>query len=117
MTSAQFDLVFATLAHAGRRRMLDLIQAAPGMSVKALTTHFPEMSRIAVLKHVRALEAAELCISKKVGRTRQLFFNPIPIQTIYDRWTNDYSAFWSSRVADIKNRVETRAEKKDHRRA
>jgi predicted transcriptional regulator len=116
MNGDQFDLVFATLAHAGRRRMLDLIQAAPGMSVKALTTHF-DMSRIAVLKHVRTLEAADLVISKKAGRTRQLFFNPVPIQMIYDRWTDAYSAFWSQRVTDIKNRVEDRAETKDNRSA
>ncbi len=116
MTSDQFDHVFATLSHAGRRQMLDLIQMAPGMSVKALTSHF-EMSRIAVLKHVRALEAADLVISKKTGRTRQLFFNPVPIQMIYDRWTDAYSAFWSQRVTDIKNRVERRAESKDHRSA
>ena len=116
MNSEQFDLVFATLAHAGRRRMLDLIQTAPGMSVRALTTHF-EMSRVAVLKHVRALEASSLVISKKVGRTRQLFFNPVPIQMIHDRWTDAYSAFWSERVTDIKNRAEHRAEKKDNRSA
>ena len=99
MDSGQFDLVFATLAHAARRRMLDLVKTAPGISVKALTSHFPEMSRIAVLKHVNALEAADLLLSKKEGRTRQLFFNPIPIQMIYDRWTDEYSAFWSSRMA------------------
>ena len=69
MNAAQVDLLFAVLAHAGRRRMLDLVMAAPGMSVKALTSHF-DMSRIAVLKHVRALEDAELLLSKKEGRTR-----------------------------------------------
>ena len=117
MKADQMDLVFATLAHAARRRMLDLVQGAPGMSVSALTTHFREMSRIAVLKHIRALEAAELIISKKTGRTRQLFFNPIPIQFIYDRWTNDYSQFWSERMTDLKQRLEAREESQENRSA
>lgn len=116
MDSSAFDLVFQCLAHAARRRVLDLVQAAPGMTVKALSSHF-DMSRIAVMKHLKALEAADLILSKKVGRTRQLFFNPVPIQMIYDRWTDRYSAFFASRVADIKDRVESHAESKDHKSA
>ncbi len=108
MKDKQVDLVFSVLAHAARRRMLDLVMQAPGISVSALGTHF-DMSRIAVLKHIHVLEKAELLISKKEGRTRHLYFNPIPIQMIYDRWTTQYSAFWSSHMADIKDRVETRA--------
>jgi len=108
MQASDVDLLFSTLAHAGRRRMLDLVMAAPGMSVSALATHF-EMSRIAVLKHVQALEAAELLLSKKEGRTRHLYFNPVPIQLIHDRWTTKYSEFWAGRMVDIQARVERRA--------
>jgi len=88
--------------------MLDLVMASPGIRVGALASHF-ELSRIAVLKHVRILERAELLISKKVGRVRHLYFNPVPIQRIYDRWTDRYRAFWASRVVDVKTRVERRA--------
>lgn len=108
MNADAVDQLFATLAHAGRRRMLDLVMAAPGMSVSALATHF-DMSRIAVLKHVRALEAAELLITRKQGRTRRLYFNPVPIQQIHDRWTTKYSAFWAETMVDIQARVERRA--------
>lgn len=114
MESAELDLLFATLAHPDRRRMIDLLIEGPGMSLKALASHF-ETSRIAVLKHVRALEAAELVLSKKVGRTRHLYFNPVPIQRVHDRWTTRYSAFWSGRLADVKERVEGRAERKTKR--
>ena len=79
-----------------------------GISVSALATHF-DMSRIAVLKHVQALEAAELLLSKKEGRTRHLYFNPVPIQLIHDRWTTKYSEFWAGRMVDIQARVERRA--------
>lgn len=117
MNSEQCNLLFAALAHPARRQMLDLVQAAPGMTIKALTSHFPELSRVMVLKHIRALEACELLLSKKEGRSRLLFFNPIPIQVIYDRWTDRYAAFWSGRMADLKDRVESRQSNKEGRSA
>jgi len=117
MNDERTDLLLSALAHSGRRRMLDLLMEAPGMSVKALASHF-EMSRIGVLKHIRVLEEAELVLSRKSGRTRSLFFNPIPIQLMHDRWTTQYSAFWTERMVDIKARVEERvAEQKDHKSA
>jgi predicted transcriptional regulator len=79
------------------------------MSVKALASHF-EVSRIAVMKHLRALEECQLVLSKKVGRTRHLFFNPVSIQLVYDRWSTKFSSFWSGHLADIKARVELHAE-------
>ena len=117
MNDEQVDRLFATLAHSLRRRMLDLIQAAPGMTVTALGTHF-DVSRIAVLKHLRVLENADLVLSRKQGRSRHLFFNPVPIQQIHDRWTTQYSAFWSERMVDIQARVEgDAADLKDKRSA
>ncbi len=110
---AQSDLVFSALAHAARRRILDLLVEAPGASVKAIASHFP-FSRIATLKHLKVLEEAGLLLSEKEGRTRRLYFNPIPIQQIYERWTDDYSAFWSGRMTDLQARVEARETKRDH---
>lgn len=116
MKSEQLDHLFAALAHPARRRILDLLMQGPGMSVKALASHF-DMSRIGVMKHLRALEECELVLSKKSGRTRQLYFNAVPIQLVYDRWTTQYSAFWSSRLADIKSRVENPAESGENQSA
>ncbi len=116
MESNQQDHLFAALAHPARRRMLDLMVEVPAISVKALASHF-DMSRIGVMKHLKVLEEAGLLLSKKEGRTRHLFFNPVPIQLIYDRWTTQYSQFWSSRLADIKTRVETRAESGENKSA
>ncbi len=117
MNDDRLDALLAALAHRGRRRMLDLLMAAPGMSVKALASHF-EMSRIGVLKHVDLLEAAELVVSRRRGRTRHLYFNPVPIQLLRDRWTTHYSAFFAERVVDVKARVEGRArEAEEHKSA
>lgn len=111
-----FDAIFAALAHADRRRMLDLLVQAPGLSVRALSSHFA-CSRVMVLKHLRVLAAAELVISERAGRERRLYFNPMPIQLIYDRWTDQYSGFWAARLADLKTRVESQASDREQKRA
>lgn len=114
MKSDAQDLVFAALAHPARRKILDLLVQAPGASVKAVASHF-DFSRIAVLKHLKTLEEAQLVISEKEGRTRHLWFNVIPIQQIYDRWTTRYSSFWAERLTDIQARVEHKKKgKKKH---
>jgi predicted transcriptional regulator len=104
------DAVFQALANRHRRKMLDLVKSMPGCSVNDVCNSF-DMSRIAVMKHLRILEDAGLLISRKPGRTRELFFNAVPIQLIYDRWTTEYSQFWASQLADLKFRVEAAATK------
>ena len=99
------DAVFHALAHRARRRMLDILTATPGLSVGDVSDRF-EISRVAVMKHLRALEAAGLVISKAEGRTRRLFANVAPIQMIHDRWTSEYSRFWARRVTDVKYALE-----------
>lgn len=117
MDGNRVDALLSALAHSGRRRMLDLLMARPGMKVTELAGHFP-MSRIAVIKHLRVLEGVDLVLSRKDGRCRLLFFNPVPIQLLHDRWTDEYSAFWSGRMADIKSRVESRGiEREEHKSA
>jgi len=112
----QTDAVFNALAHPVRRRVLDLLTASPGMSVKGVASHF-EMSRIGVMKHLSALERAGLVLSERDGRTRRLYFNVIPIQQIYDRWTDDYSSFWAGRMTDVQARVQANEKAKETKRA
>ena len=100
--------VFGALANEGRRRILDILQDQPGCSVNHVADHF-ETSRIAVMKHLRVLEAAGLVRSQKHGRTRALYFNPVPIQQIYDRWTTEYSALWASKLTRVKYAVESKS--------
>ena len=104
------NAVFHALAHAHRRHMLDLIKGMPGCSVNDVCKYF-DTSRIAVMKHLRVLEEAELLISQKSGRSRELYFNAAPIQLIYDRWTTEYSAFWASHANDIKFAAEAKSRK------
>jgi DNA-binding transcriptional ArsR family regulator len=110
LNNRDMDLVFQALAHHSRRHMLDIVKECPGIGVGALATEF-DVSRIAVMKHLGILEQAELLVSEKDGRTRRLYFNAVPIQMIHDRWTTEYSAYWSGNLARIKYQSEIRARK------
>jgi predicted transcriptional regulator len=106
MKPESMDQLFQALAHRSRRKILDLVGSMPGCSVNDVCRHF-ETSRIAVIKHLRVLEATQLILVQKNGRRRELYFNVVPIQLIYDRWTSQYSAFWASRAADLKFQIES----------
>jgi DNA-binding transcriptional ArsR family regulator len=103
---ADMALVFDALGNATRRRILDLVKEEPGCTVGWLASHF-DTTRIAVMHHLKQLEECGLVVSRKEGRTRLLYHNPVPIQLIYDRWTNEYSGFWASKMADVKYAVES----------
>jgi len=105
------DEVFRALASESRRRILDIVKDKPGCSVNHVATFF-RTSRIAVMKHLRVLAEARLVTSRKEGRTRRLYFNAVPIQMIYDRWTTEYSAYWASRLAKVKYKVERRGKRR-----
>ena len=104
------DTVFQALAHESRRRILDLVKESPGLSVGAVAAEF-DVTRIAVMKHLAMLEDADLLISEKDGRTRRLYFNAVPIQMIYDRWTTEYSAYWAGTMTRIKYLAEAKSGK------
>jgi DNA-binding transcriptional ArsR family regulator len=103
------DAVFAALAHETRRRILDVLKARPGAGVGEIASEF-DVSRIAIMKHLAVLEAANLIVSEKDGRTRRLWFNAAPIQMIHERWTTEYSAYWAGELTRLKYLAEARAQ-------
>jgi DNA-binding transcriptional ArsR family regulator len=105
--------VFDALGSATRRRILDIVKGEPGCTVGAVAAQF-DTTRIAVMRHIRVLEDAGLLLSRKDGRKRCLYHNAAPIQMIYDRWTTEFSAFWTSQMADVKYRVEGHAKREKH---
>lgn len=107
MKPDSMDRLFQALASAPRREILDIVRDKPGCSVMHVCKYF-DVSRIAVMKHLNVLEKAGLLISEKHGRTRRLYFNAIPIQMIYERWTSEYSALWAGRLTEFKRRAESR---------
>lgn len=104
-TNDDMDRVFTALSHTSRRKMLDHLRDTPGMTVGELASQF-DVTRIAVMNHLKVLEEAQLVISEKQGRSRKLYLNAAPIQMIYDRWTDTFSAHWLDRMSLIKQVAE-----------
>lgn len=107
------DRVFHALAHDIRREILDYVVANPGCSAGEIAEQFT-ISRIAVRKHIKLLSEAQLLVLEKSGRHCFHYFNAIPIQTIYDRWTNQYSQFFASKLNAFKFQIESDATEDSH---
>lgn len=105
ITNDDMDLVFHALAHKTRRRILDLVRDQPGQGVGELAKTF-DVSRIAIMNHLKVLEEAGLLVSQKDGRTRRLYLNAMPIQAIHERWIDAYSGVWADRLSFIKQTAE-----------
>ena len=105
ITNDDMDLVFHALAHQTRRRILDLVRDKPGQSVGELAQAF-DVSRIAIMNHLKVLEEAGLLISQKDGRTRRLYLNAMPIQAFHERWIDAFSEAWADRLSFIKQTAE-----------
>lgn len=114
MTDGELDIVFHALAHAARRRILDLVTAEPGLTVGRLSANF-DVSRIAIMNHLAVLEQAKLVVSSREGRSRRLYVNTVPIRAIYERWTTEFAGHWAGHLLRIKQAAES-AIAKDQRR-
>ena len=99
------DPVFRALADPSRRRILDLVKARPGTTVGELGERFA-FSRFAVMKHLKILEEVGLLVHRRDGKSKRLYLNAVPLQTIYDRWISQYSALWAARLTSWKYQLE-----------
>ncbi len=101
----EHESVFRALADESRRQLLDLLFARDGRTLTELEAELP-MTRFGVMKHLHVLEAAGLITTRKVGREKLHYLNPVPIQFITDRWINKYAAARVSALADLKTVLE-----------
>jgi DNA-binding transcriptional ArsR family regulator len=99
------DAVFRALADRSRRRLLDRLHARNGQALGELCEGL-EMSRQAVSKHLAILEEANLVVSRKEGRIRLHFINPVPINNIAERWIGKFERGRLQALADIKTKLE-----------
>src|SRR5205823_9439798 len=100
------DDVFKALADPSRRLLLDSLFAEDGQTLGELSARLPGMTRFGVMKHLRILESAGLVMTRKVGRERLHYLNPVPIRLIHDRWIGKYAEPWSGALADLKVSLE-----------
>ena len=102
------DLVFRALADPTRRALLDELFARDGQTLVSLTARH-HMTRIAVAKHLKILEDAGLVVTRRQGREKLHFLNPVPIRLIHDRWIDKYTEHRVAALADLKHELEESA--------
>jgi uncharacterized protein YndB with AHSA1/START domain/DNA-binding transcriptional ArsR family regulator len=100
------DKVFKALADPTRRNLLDALFERDGQTLSALEERLP-MTRFGVMKHLRLLEEAGLVVTRKEGREKRHFLNPVPIRLIHDRWVNKYTERWAATLTGLKRELET----------
>ena len=104
------DEVFRALADPTRRSLLDELFREDGQSLNALVARF-ELTRFGVMKHLKLLEEAGLVVTRRRGREKLHFLNPVPIRLVHDRWVSKYAEPWAAALSDLKQRLETTMEK------
>jgi uncharacterized protein YndB with AHSA1/START domain len=104
------DAVFRALADPTRRSLLDELFREDGQTLSALEVGF-SMSRFGVMKHLKQLEAAGLVVTKRRGREKLHFLNPVPIRLLHDRWVSKYTEPWAAALIGLKSRLESPMEK------
>jgi uncharacterized protein YndB with AHSA1/START domain/DNA-binding transcriptional ArsR family regulator len=104
------DAVFRALADPTRRSLLDELFREDGQTLSALEGRLP-MTRFGVMKHLKQLEEAGLVVTRRRGREKLHFLNPVPIRLVHDRWVSKYAEPWSAALSDLKHRMENSMEK------
>jgi len=99
------DEVFRALAAPTRRKLLDELFRRDGQTLSELESRLP-MSRFGVMKHLAVLEEAGLVVTRRRGREKLHFLNPVPIRLVYERWVNKYTEPWAATLTGIKRELE-----------
>jgi uncharacterized protein YndB with AHSA1/START domain len=99
------DAVFKALADPTRRSLLDALFAQDGQTLRSLERRLP-MTRFGVMKHLRVLEEASLVTTRRRGREKLHFLNPVPIRLVHDRWVSKYAGPWAAALSELKTAIE-----------
>ncbi|MFL5837717.1 MAG: ArsR/SmtB family transcription factor [Solirubrobacteraceae bacterium] len=103
--------VFRALADPTRRSLLDELFGKDGQTLSALQARVP-MTRFGVMKHLKVLEEAGLVVTRRRGREKLHFLNPVPIRLVHDRWVSKYAEPWAATLSGLKRRLEDRTMEK-----
>jgi uncharacterized protein YndB with AHSA1/START domain len=100
------DAVFRALADPTRRSLLDGLLRHDGQTLSELEARLP-MTRFGVMKHLKVLEDAGLVVTKRRGREKLHFLNPVPIRLIHDRWVSTFAVPWAAALSNLKQSLES----------
>jgi len=99
------------LADPTRRSLLDELFKQDGQTLSALVQRLP-MTRFGVMKHLRLLEEAGLVVTRRRGREKLHFLNPVPIRLVHDRWVSKYAEPWAATLSELKSKLEEKTMEK-----
>jgi DNA-binding transcriptional ArsR family regulator len=99
------DRVFKALADPTRRVLLDRLFTRDGQTLTQLESEL-DMTRFGVMKHLRLLEEAGLVVTRREGREKRHFLNPVPIRLVHDRWIDKFTERRVSALTDLKRQLE-----------
>jgi uncharacterized protein YndB with AHSA1/START domain/DNA-binding transcriptional ArsR family regulator len=97
---------FRALADPSRRLLLDRLFERDGQTLGELTGHLPAMTRFGVMRHLGVLESAGLISTRREGREKRHFLNPVPIRLMHDRWISKYAAPVLGAMSALKGHLE-----------
>ena len=103
----EMDAVFRALADPTRRLLLDSLFAVDGQTAGELCARVPEMTRFGVTKHLGVLEGAGLVTTRRAGRTKLHYLNPVPIGLVADRWISKYAEPFTQAMVGLRTGLET----------
>ena len=99
------EKIFRALADSTRRKVLDALHRRDGQTLSEIEARFA-MTRFGVMKHLRVLEDAGLVVTRKVGREKLHYLNPVPIRLVHDRWIDKFTERRVSALTDLKRQLE-----------
>ncbi len=94
--------IFDAIANPLRRQILDLLQQRDGRTLTEIEQALP-LTRFGVMKHLRVLEEVNLVSTRKVGREKFHYLNPVPIQELGDRWISNYARGFTRAMVSIRH--------------
>jgi DNA-binding transcriptional ArsR family regulator len=106
---SDLDPVWKALADATRREILDFLRGGPRTTTD-IVGRFPDLTRFAVMKHVRVLRDAGLVNTRQEGRRCVNSLNAVPIRRIYERWVSKFAEHWATTLLGLKEALEGKPE-------
>jgi DNA-binding transcriptional ArsR family regulator len=100
------DLVFKALADPTRRLLLDRLFERDGMTLGELEAEVVHLSRFGVMRHLAVLEEAGLVTTRRKGRYKHHYLNPVPLRLIYERWIDKYRDRRAAALLNLKDQLE-----------
>jgi DNA-binding transcriptional ArsR family regulator len=111
----RLDVVWKALSDPTRRAILDRLRDGP-RTTSDVVSHFPYLTRFAVMKHLHVLRDARLVETRADGRLRFNYLNAVPIREIYERWVSGFEDLWATQLLGLKRDLEGRGRAKKARK-